>query len=75
MAWGSEMTIVSKDGAFIGWHIRTKDDLRFLLASSEERDQMMEEAFRQMLDVLRPTAQSEKTDDHRRDLMRVADGK
>jgi hypothetical protein len=69
------MTIVTKDGEIITWTIRCKEDLRFLLATPEERDRLLAESFRQMLSHLKPTAKSEELDDHRQDAGDLADGK
>jgi hypothetical protein len=47
------MTIVSNDGKIITWHIRDEEDLGLLLATPEERNRLLAEPFRQMLDALR----------------------
>jgi hypothetical protein len=58
----------------ICWRNKDEEDMRLFLATPEERDRLMQEAFREMFRILRPNAQNEAADDHRPDLVRVADG-
>jgi hypothetical protein len=51
------MTIVTKDGEIITWTIRCKPPL----ATPEERNRLLAESFRQMLEVLRAADQNEET--------------